>query len=520
MTRPAPAAPESLLAIVQEARQGPALICPDDGTVVSHRELAGAVHRLAGLLAGLGVERGQRVAIVLPNGPEIVQLLLAVAALGATAAPMNPGYTAAEYRFYLADLDPSLLLVQTGRGADVRAAADGQRRIADVSVQPDGPPRLSVAGTEASRVRPFEPGTPEDVALLLHTSGTTKRPKQVPLLQRNLMASLRAIAAHYRLGDADVSYCAMPLFHVHGLLASTLAQLAAGGSVVTPRRLTQRRYWQQITAHAVTWVSASPTIHSELVEHGTVPAPAIRFVRSCSSALSPGLMDRLEKIYEAPVLEAYGMTEASHQMTSNPLPPQPHQPGSVGIPAGAHVRIVDQAGKELPAGQPGEVAVRGPGLTPGYLNDPEANAESFIGGGWFRTGDRGLLRDGYLWLEGRIKELIIRGGENISPAEVEDVLKAHPAVADAACFGIDDEKYGQVVGAAVVLTAETDAAQLRECCRESLADFKVPKVIHVVTEIPRTPTGKIQRTRIAAGLTGQGQPGQGQPGQGQPGQGQ
>jgi acyl-CoA synthetase (AMP-forming)/AMP-acid ligase II len=495
-------APESLLAILREKSPSPALICPDDGTVISHCQLALAVHRLAGVLAGLGVKPGHRVAMVLPNGPEVVELLLAVAALGATAAPMNPGYTQAEYRFYLSDLDPSLLLVQMGRSADVRSAANGLT-IADVTVGGQCRARLSVAGVEATAERAFAAGSAQDVALLLHTSGTTKQPKQVPLLQRNLMASARAIGAHYRLGEDDVSYCAMPLFHVHGLIASTLAQLAVGGSVVTTRRLTPRRYWQQVAAHGVTWVSASPTIHRELIEHGTAPAPGIRFVRSCSSALSPGLMERLEKIYDAPVLEAYGMTEMSHQMTSNPLPPRRHQGGSVGIPAGAQVRIVDAAGRDVPAGRPGEVAVRGPGLTPGYLNDPQANAESFFGG-WFRTGDSGQLKDGYLWLEGRIKELIIRGGENISPGEVEAVLKAHPAVADAVCFGIDDEKYGQVVGAAVVLKGQADRAQLRESCRESLADFKVPKVIHIVQQIPRTPTGKVQRNRIGAQLMGQG----------------
>jgi acyl-CoA synthetase (AMP-forming)/AMP-acid ligase II len=489
-----------LLAILQEGNQNPALICPDDGAVVSHGELATSVHRLAGLLAGLGVQHGQRVAMVMRGGPEMVELLLAVAALGATAAPMNPGYTQAEYAFYLADLEPGLLLIQAGSGAAARAAA-GERTVVDTSIGPQGPPMLSVAGTQATKEGSFEPASPEDVALLLHTSGTTRRPKQVPLLQRNLMASMRAIAAHYRLAAADVSYCAMPLFHVHGLIASALAQLAAGGSVVTPRRLSQRRYWQQVSAHGVTWVSASPTIHAELIEHGTGPAPSIRFVRSCSSALSPALLERLEALYEAPVLEAYGMTEASHQMTSNPLPPERHQPGSVGIPAGAEVRIVDKAGRDLPVGQVGEVAVRGPGLTPGYLGDPGANAESFFGG-WFRSGDRGVLNDGYLRLEGRIKELIIRGGDNISPGEVEDVLKAHPAVADAVCFGIDDDKYGQVVGAAVVLKGEVDTAQLRARCRACLADFKVPKVIHVVSQIPRTATGKIQRNLIASRLSG------------------
>ena len=501
MIEETPSAAESLLALLREGERGPALICPDDDAVLSHEELASAVQQLAGALAALGVAYRDRVALVLPNGPEFVELVLAIAAIGAVAAPLNPGYTEREFAFYLDDLEPSLLLVPEGRGADVRRAA-GDRRIVDVWVQRHGPPRLSAAGNWSPAPMPITPGSPEDVALLLHTSGTTKQPKQVPLLQRNLMASARAIGAHYRLSEADVSYCAMPLFHVHGLVASTLAQLATGGTVVTPRRLSQRRYWQQAAAHNVTWVSGSPTMHQELIEHGTVPLRSFRFVRSCSSALSPGLMKRLEGIYQVPVLEAYGMTEASHQMTSNPLPPLPQRPGSVGIPAGADVRIADEAGQDLPAGRTGEIMVRGPGVTPGYRNNPEANAEAFLDG-WFRTGDRGLFEDGYLRIEGRIKELIIRGGENISPAEVEAVLKAHPAVADAVCFGLDDEKYGQVVGAAVVLRGEADSAELRRKCQESLAGYKVPKVIRFVSEIPRTSTGKVQRNRIAAQLTGQ-----------------
>jgi acyl-CoA synthetase (AMP-forming)/AMP-acid ligase II len=500
VTELTPPAPESLLAILREGGPGPALICPEDGAVISHGALAGAVHQLAGQLAGLGVAPGDRVAIVLPNGPECVQLILAVGVLGAMAAPLNPAYTEAEYAFYLDDLDPSGLLVQAGQGARARRAA-GDRKIVDVLVQETGPPQLACGG-HAAPARPVTPAAADDVALLLHTSGTTRRPKQVPLLHRNLMASARAIGAHYQLSEADVAYCAMPLFHVHGLVASALAQLAVGGAVVTPRRLTPRRYRQQAAAHGVTWVSASPTMHQELAGPGGPPGRPLRFVRSCSSALSPGLMRRLEEMYQAPVLEAYGMTEASHQMTSNPLPPRAARPGSVGVPAGAQVRIIDQAGRPRPDGQAGEVAVRGPGLTPGYRNDPEANAESFVGG-WFRTGDRGRLDDGYLVLEGRIKELINRGGENISPAEVEAVLKEHPAVADAVCFGVADDKYGQVVGAAVVLRGPADEAELRRSCRGSLADYKVPKVIHVVPEIPRTATGKVQRVRFAAQLAGQ-----------------
>jgi oxalate---CoA ligase len=269
-----------------------------------------------------------------------------------------------------------------------------------------------------------------------------------------------------------------------------------------PRRYTSRGFWSQAREHAITWVSAGPTTHQMALDarDGDTPA-SLRFVRSCSSPLSPELMQRAEQAYGVPVVEAYGMTEASHQMTSNPLPPKRRIPGSVGIPAGAEVAILDSGGAELPAGDPGEVAVRGPGITSGYLNNPEANADAFVDG-WFRTGDRGVLEDGYLYLQGRLKEMILRGGENISPYEIEDVLLAHPAVRDAVCFALEDAKYGEVVGAAVSLQAEAGESELSAHCSERLASFKVPTVIHVLDEIPRTPTGKVQRRRMAAFVTG------------------
>jgi acyl-CoA synthetase (AMP-forming)/AMP-acid ligase II len=493
-----PREPEDLSAVLEGGGTGPALVCPDDGRTISRDELGAVIVGLAGRLSSLGVGRGDRVAMALANGPELIEVLLAVTALGATAAPLNPSYTEPEFRFYLSDVEPRMLLVPQGRGAAVRSAAEGIP-IADLVRQNVGHPVITYEGSEVVGAPTFEPGSPEDTALVLHTSGTTSRPKQVPLLQRNLMASVRSIGAHYLLGAHDISYCAMPLFHVHGLVASTLAPLAAGGVVVTPRRFTARRFWQQARDHGVTWFSAGPTTHQMILEHFGEPLPALRFTRSCSSALQPSLMERLETAHGVPVLEAYGMTEASHQMTSNPLPPGDRLPGSVGIPAGAEVRIVDAEWREVTGGEVGEVAVRGPGLTPGYLNNPEANAESFSDG-WFRTGDRGVIEGGYLRLLGRIKEMIIRGGENISPYEVEEVIRSHPSVTDAVCFGIDDEKYGQIVGAAATLAADVGVDELRDFCRESLAPFKVPEVIYIMEAIPRTATGKVQRRRLAAQL--------------------
>jgi acyl-CoA synthetase (AMP-forming)/AMP-acid ligase II len=324
----------------------------------------------------------------------------------------------------------------------------------------------------------------------------------VPLLHRNLCASVRSIVTHYQLDRRDVSYCAMPLFHIHGLVASVMSQLAAGGTVVLPRRFTPRQLVQCLAADDVTWFSGSPTVLEMVLERadraGAVASwPRLRFIRSCSAALSSRVLDALEDRFGVPVIEAYGMTEASHQMTSNPLPPLPRRAGTVGVSAGAEVAIMAKdSATELPAGVQGEVAVRGPGVTPGYLANPEANASAFVNG-WFRTGDLGTLdQDGYLRLEGRIKELVIRGGENISPYEVEAALASHPAVREVACFGLPDEKYGEEVAAVVATSDAVTTDELLAHCRRQLAAFKVPKTLIVVGTIPRTATGKLQRQRL------------------------
>ncbi len=467
---------ETLAAVLRG--DGPALVEPETGATQTYDELEADVRSLAGRLATLGVGRGERVGLVIPDGPEFVRLLLAVNLLGATAAPLNPAYKRDEFAFYLEDLQPQLLLLPPGELPAAREAATA--RIVDTDALPE-------------KETTFEEAQPDDVALLLHTSGTTSRPKQVPLTHANLLASAQTIVGFYGLSADDVSYVAMPLFHVHGLVASTLSALLAGGGTVVPRRFLPRGFWGQAREHGVTWYSAGPTLHQMIIDRGDEPIPSLRFARSCSSALSPVLMQRLEDTLAVPVLEAYGMTEASHQMASNPLPPAERRSGTVGVPSGTEIRI----------GESSEVQIRGPGVMGGYLKNAQANAESFVDG-WFRTGDRGRFVDGYLKLEGRLKEMILRGGENISPYEIEDVLKAHPAVADAVCFGVDDEKYGEKVGAAIVLSGEADERQLADHCRERLAAFKVPEVIRIVDEIPRTPTGKVQRKRVGEALLGAG----------------
>lgn len=476
----------------------PAVISPEDGELLTRERVAEDVAELASRLSGFGVRRGDRVAYLFANGPECVQLLLAITSLGAAAAPLNPAYRRQELAFYLEDLAPRALIVPGGVSVDVTSVP-----VCEMERGARGS-TLRAGGREISRGPVDDAPSSDDIALLLHTSGTTNRPKQVPLLHRNLLASARAIVDHYELTDRDLAYCGVPLFHVHGLVGCVIAPLLAGSSVVLPRRFATGTFWRHLLDYPVTWFSAVPTIHQKVLE-GAPAAPLgessrLRFVRSASAALAPALQEKLEALLVCPVLEAYGMTEASHQISSNPLPPAPRLPGSVGLPTGTEILIVDDGSRPLPLGGEGEVAVRGPGITPGYLNNPLANEEAFFDG-WFRTGDLGRFEEnGYLRLTGRLKEMIIRGGENISPYEIEAVLLSHPAVAEAACFGVPNDKYGEEVAAVVVLRDEVELRDLSALCRDRLAAFKAPTLIERVDSIPKTPTGKVQRARMATEL--------------------
>jgi oxalate---CoA ligase len=510
----------SLLEILDRgAPQQQAVIVPGkSGLRLTYADLAREVESAAGVLAGAGVGPEDRVALVFPNSAEGLVMFLAAAWAG-SAAPLNPGYREDEFRFYLEDTGARALVVPPGGAALAARAAAGELPVMEASFDVDGRLRLEDAAGEGMPPSELAPPEPDRVALVLHTSGTTSRPKLVPLRHRNLTASISNIGATYALGPEDVSLCLMPLFHVHGLLASALSTLATGGTVVIPARFNPFEFWSLIDDHAVTWYSAVPTIHQLVLGRGrnrAAGAPggrSLRFVRSCSSALSADLVLRLEEHLGVPVLDAYGMTEASHQMASNPLPPAERVPGSVGLPTGVDMAILDEKGNELARGVTGEVAVRGPNVMDGYEANPSANAEAFTGT-WFRTGDQGVLDEkGYLTLVGRIKELINRGGEKIAPREIDEVLLQHPAVAEAVAFGVPHETWGEEVAAAVVLRKNEDGddatsapparsevgeKELIAFCRQRLADFKLPRRIYIVDEIPRTATGKIQRRSVAA----------------------
>ncbi|HEV8487459.1 MAG TPA: acyl--CoA ligase [Blastocatellia bacterium] len=472
------------------------------GPSVTYGQLRQQVQDLARDLRSLGLGRGDRIAMALPNGLELIASFLAASVVG-TAAPLNPAYRVDEFKFYLEDTGARALILPPGGAEEARTAAGENVLVIEADLDGEGLVHLSAAKT-VGPLRPAESPGPDDTALVLHTSGTTSRPKRVPLSHSNLMISARNVAATYELTEDDVSLCVMPLFHVHGLVASTLATLFTGGTVVVPPRFNPLTFWGTVTDHRVSWYSAVPTIHQVLLARSkSRPAGAehLRFIRSCSASLAPQTMAGMEERFGVPVLEAYGMTEAAHQMSSNPLPPRVRKPGSVGSGTSVEIAILTEEGELLPAETVGEVSIKGPNVFGGYEGNAEANAASFSNG-WFRTGDQGFLDgDGYLTLVGRIKELINRGGEKISPREIDEVLLTHPAVAEAVCFGVEDRVYGEEVAAAVVLSGPATEAELKAHCSASLSDFKCPKTIYVVEAIPRTATGKIQRRNVAAEIT-------------------
>ena len=465
------------------------------------------------MLKSRGVRPTDAVAILLPNGPEMAVAFLGTA-LAAVAAPLNPAYKRDELDFYLADLDAKLVIAIAGEAGPIVAAADARQipilRISVAAGSPAGEFLIDGVSGRHSGALGVGPATPQQTALMLHTSGTTSRPKQVPLTHGNLSASARAIAGTLRLTATDAGLNIMPLFHIHGLVASLLAPLSVGGAAICTSGFNALQFMALLKSEKPTWYSGVPTMHQAILERArrrpeAARTSGLRFIRSSSASLPPPVYADLSETFGCPVIEAYGMTEASHQMTSNPLDPGRQKPGSVGLPAGPEVAVANPEGRLLAAGNEGEIVIRGPNVTAGYVANAKANAEAFFdaadkGGHWFRTGDLGVFAaDGYLTINGRIKELINRGGEKIAPREVDEVLMAHPAVAQAVTFAMPHDKLGEEVAAAVVLKdgAAASGEDLRAHAATKLAAFKVPRRIVILSEIPKGPTGKLKRIGLA-----------------------
>ncbi|KAG9104566.1 hypothetical protein FRC06_001346 [Ceratobasidium sp. 370] len=518
----------TLLSLVPPAKET-AIVIPAAGPGapqldLSYANLRELVLGLRDVLRGEGVAPGNVVAMSLVNGLEFVAGFLATGAARAISAPLNPAYSVSEFNFYLEDTKPRVILLPKNSPRTAHLALESARkcniRAVEFWVQ-DGKPHLATVFSPEAGGKTLSAGTSndppqrDDVALVLHTSGTTGRPKSVPLTHANLLRTTVNIIQTYQLTPKDRTYLVMPLFHVHGLICGLLSTLASRGSAVIPPKFAASRFWKDFTVTQCNWYTAVPTIHQILLSTAfPSPIPKIRFIRSCSSALAPATLERLEKAFGAPVLEAYAMTEASHQMCSNTFGSR--IPGTVGVGVGVEVSVRDDVGKEMKRGEIGEVCVRGSNVTKGglgvvgYWNNEKANKESFWEGRWFRTGDQGVILPEpsapHLKLTGRIKELINRGGEKIAPPEVDAALLSVSGVHEAVTFGVPDQKYGEVVWAGVVLgpgprgAGKEEEERIRHALEGKIskgyAQFKIPDRILITDAIPKTATGKVQRRHV------------------------
>jgi oxalate---CoA ligase len=503
----------SLIGMLATAKDHAVAISAPGRPPLTYAALRSLIDRSLATLNAQGIGRNDRLAIVLANGPEMATCFIS-AACGVASAPLNPAYRADEFEFYLSDLNAKALVVEHNSGSPAIAVAQklgvpiidltAGERAGDFSLAPR---QASEAGAPTAATAHGGFAQPADMSMVLHTSGTTSRPKIVPLSQANLCASAANIARTLQFQPTDCGLNIMPLFHIHGLIAGVLAPLAAGSQVFCTPGFNALKFFGWMDEARPTWYTAVPTMHQAIVGRAskntdTIKRHPLRFVRSSSSSMPPQVIRELEAAFGAPLIESYGMTEATHQMASNPLPPAVRKPGSVGIAAGPEIAIMDEDGALLAQGEIGEIVIRGGNVTAGYESNDKANAEAFVQG-WFRTGDQGMLdTEGYLSLTGRLKEIINRGGEKISPREVDEILMDHNAVAQVVCFGMPHPKLGEEVAAVVVLRegAAATERELQDFVAQRAADFKVPKKILFMEEIPKGATGKLQRIGLAAKL--------------------
>ncbi len=475
-------------------------VATESGAVLRYGDLQTGSTHIGRWLARQGAAPGDTVSLVMPNGLMTLRLLLGAMACGRCVNPVNLLSQPEVMRYVFEHSDCKLVLAAPEWAERVRQLAEGLA-CKVVVVDPDA---LSLEGEaeEAAAFGAADSPAPADVALLMYTSGTTGRPKGVMLTQANLVANARAIAAEHALTPQDRVLGVLPLYHINAFAVTMLAPLASGGSVAMAPKFSAARFWDQALGTGCTWINVVPTIVSYLLE-GPVPVASLaqlRFCRSASAALPPEHLRGFERKFGLGLIETMGLTETVAPSFSNPLDPALRKLGAVGRASGCEARIIDAELRPLPDGSTGELAIRGPNVMRGYYKNPEATAAAFTPDGWLRTGDLGHRdSDGFFFVTGRIKELIIKGGENIAPREIDEALLKHPAVLDAAAVGIPDTHYGQEILACVVLRQGMQAseAEIRAFCEATLGRYKTPKRVRFMDDLPRGPSGKVQRLKLA-----------------------
>ena len=475
-------------------------VAPETGRTLTFGELRDSCASVQGALAARGLEPGAHISLVMPNGLATLRILLGAMASGYCVNPVNLLSQPEQMRYVLEHSDCSLVFTSPDWTAKVRELLkEATRPIEVVEVDPDSEKLPGEGHPGAGR----DPISPTSLALLMYTSGTTGKPKGVMLSQSNLAANAHSISAEHRLSAADRVTGILPLYHINAFAVTMLAPLAHGGCVVMPPRFSAGKFWEMVARHECTWLNMVPTVVSYLLEGPAPPRDSIKRVRFCRTASAPLPPEHLlafQKKLGIGVIETMGLTETVAPAFSNPFEPERRKVGSVGVPSGCEAKVVDDKGNELPDGAAGEIVIRGPQVTTGYYKNEAATASAFFAGGWFRSGDIGIRdADGFFFITGRIKELIIKGGENIAPREIDEVLLRHPAVLDAAAVGIPDPHYGQEIMACVIRRGGhvCSAEDLHAFCLEHLGRYKTPKVIRFVDELPRGPSGKVQRLKLA-----------------------
>jgi acyl-CoA synthetase (AMP-forming)/AMP-acid ligase II len=471
---------------------------------LTYAALAQGCRQVQAQLRALGTVPGDTVSLVMPNGLATLRLLLGAMHGGWCVNPVNLLSQPDQMRYVLAHSDCKVVFASPEWEAPVRGLLPGLGRPVALVVVDPAAPQPGPAAAAAHAPPPSAPAA-DAVALLMYTSGTTGQPKGVMLTQANLAANARAISAEHGLVAGDRVLGVLPLYHINAFAVTMLAPLAHGGSVVLPPRFSASQFWPWAAAHGCTWINVVPTMIAYLLEGEAPPRESvarIRFCRSASAALPPEHHRAFEAKFGIGIIETMGLTETVAPSFSNPLDAVRRKVGSVGRASGCEARIIGKDLQPLPDGETGELAIRGPNVMRGYYKNPEATAAAFTPDGWLRTGDLGHRdADGFFFVTGRIKELIIKGGENIAPREIDEALLQHPSVLDAAAVGLPDKHYGQEILACVVLRegvaadGETEAA-LRAFCGEKLGRYKTPKVFRFVSELPRGPSGKVQRLKL------------------------
>jgi long-chain acyl-CoA synthetase len=486
----------------------PFLFAPETGRVLSYAALERQTRLLARFLQAMGLTKGDKVGLLLHNAYQTAALFLGSMIGGYVCAPFNLLAQRSQLAYVLAHSDCKVLFT----------AREYEARVAEALPRTDGPEVIVIDADApelflADRLPAFDPRplAASDPALLMYTSGTTGTPKGALLTQGNLVASARSVSQWHRLGPGDRVLSALPLYHINGQCIATISTLYSGGAIVLPHRFSVREWWDLVDRYHVTWINMVPTIIAYLLNAAAYRPgrrnSCVRFGRSASAPLPPEQHQAFERTFGIPVIEAMGMTECASTVFANPQDPARHKYGSPGVPCGVEAKVVDADGRELPAGKAGEILLRGPNVMKGYYKAPELTVQAINRAGWLRTGDLGYRdADGFYFITGRLKELIIKGGENIAPREIDEVLLQHPAVLEAAAVGVPDPDYGQEVFACVVLKPgqQCSEAELREFCLNELGKYKTPKRIRLLDELPKGPSGKVQRLKLVRAACARG----------------